>query len=215
LAVIVAGQFRLANGLAADLATLGNVPRDVFVSTWRRRGLKRLGWLDAHRVSMLLFEDAGYAFPDFLHGNAIALLDYLPAFKSGLDAYEAALPELTPDALAEFAARDLDIEDGDLYLPSDLTGAYGANDERMLYKILRGLRMARRYGERTGQPFTHVLRLRPDLHTDLSSCAGLLDGRLYTDWMTQEGAPPVTTSPYSARAPSAALSAQCGFCEPA
>ena len=182
LAVLVSGQFRVHDGLERTLGALNDIKHDLFVATWRARGIKIFGWIGS-QASDLLGTAIGEALPVEWFGNYPTLFNQLPALKACIEARANALQPVTLETLSRYQPAAIDVEDDELYIATDVSAQADDNTEKMLYKMLRGLKLIAAYERALGIKYTHIMRIRPDMSIEGFDQATLLSNVLYFDWL--------------------------------
>jgi hypothetical protein len=179
IAVLVTGQFRLHDGLQNTIAQLGGTNHTMFISTWNKRGLKSASWIATQQIEVLMDWETAASYPEEMYGSG-KIFERLPQFESALAKHLTAIAPLTKDYLNQFSEY-IDIEDGDLWVPTDESIALVSNAERLIYKIVRGCKMMKNFEKQHHMRFSHIIRLRPDGYPE-EPITPKLDDHAYFDW---------------------------------
>jgi hypothetical protein len=167
------------DGLDQTISHLGDVEHSIFISTWTRRGVKTGSWIANVQIGTLMDWEIAAAYPEELYGGGV-IFDRLPGFEQSLEDHMANMAPLTPEYLKRYTSH-VDIEDDDLWIPTETTRLKISNAERLLYKTLRAIKLMERAERQSGTKFTHILRLRPDRFIE-HSISNNLDHRSYFDY---------------------------------
>jgi len=178
VSVLITGQFRLHDGVENTIAQLKDIDYTMFISTWNKRGVKSASWIATQQIEVLMNWETAAAYPEEMYGSG-KIFERLPQFEAALSNHIASIAPVTTDYLTRFSPH-IDIEDGDLWVPTDESIAMVSNTEKLIYKILRGCRMMRNFEKKHHMEFSHIIRLRPDGYLN-EPLTQKLDSKAYFD----------------------------------